>query len=188
MLTDFGLAKNLKAEEKAMTFCGTPEYLSPEVLLGKGHNRPTDWWTLGILIYEMIFGIPPFYAKDRKQMYTKTVKEPVVFRTSSTISDQGKDIINQLLNKDQTKRLGSKSDSLEVLAHPWFAEIDVSLLLDRKLPAPFIPELKNWEANFDKEYTKENANDEKKEIEDEKELKELEGFQAEFKKLDYQKE
>lgn len=62
-LTDFGLAKFIDKEEQALTFCGTPEYLAPEVILGKGHNRPADWWTLGILTYEMIFGIPPFYSQ-----------------------------------------------------------------------------------------------------------------------------
>ena len=61
-LTDFGLAKILKDDAQAYSFCGTPEYLAPEVILGKGHNRPADWWTLGILTYEMINGIPPFYS------------------------------------------------------------------------------------------------------------------------------
>ena len=63
-LTDFGLAKFLKVQEVATTFCGTPEYLSPEVILDKGCNRPADWWALGTLIYEMIFGIPPFYSRN----------------------------------------------------------------------------------------------------------------------------
>lgn len=76
-LTDFGLAKFLKSDEKAVTFCGTPEYLAPEVLLGKGHNRPADWWCLGILIYEMINGIPPFYSSNVQTMYKRIVKEPV---------------------------------------------------------------------------------------------------------------
>ena len=72
-LTDFGLAKNIKINEQARTFCGTPEYLAPEVILDKGSNRPADWWSLGILAYEMIFGIPPFYSKDVQEMYKRTL-------------------------------------------------------------------------------------------------------------------
>lgn len=63
-LTDFGMAKNIKSDELLMTFCGTPEYLSPEVIRGFGCDKTTDWWSLGILTYEMMFGLPPFYNKN----------------------------------------------------------------------------------------------------------------------------
>lgn len=61
-LADFGLAKYLRQDDKAMTFCGTPEYLAPEILSGHGQKKSADWWALGIIIYELIFGLPPFYS------------------------------------------------------------------------------------------------------------------------------
>lgn len=63
-LTDFGMAKILKKDELAKSFCGTPEYLSPEILAETGHSKEADWWALGILTYEMLFAIPPFYSKN----------------------------------------------------------------------------------------------------------------------------
>ena len=70
LLADFGLATKLSTDRKlAMSFCGTPEYLAPEMLANKGHDHTVDWWTLGILLYEMIVGIPPFYHKNKHRMY-----------------------------------------------------------------------------------------------------------------------
>ena len=69
-LADFGMAKHLKEKgEKTMSFCGTPEYLAPDIITGEGHNRSADWWSFGILIYEMLCGIPPFYNENIERMY-----------------------------------------------------------------------------------------------------------------------
>ena len=76
-----------------------------------------------------MFGIPPFYSSSVNTMYRKAIREKVVFKSKVKISKEGKDIINRLLIKDQQKRLGSKADSLEILNHPWFKDIDVSKLL-----------------------------------------------------------
>merc|ERR1712036_95427 len=72
-LTDFGLAKNIftEPEKKSHTFCGTPEYLAPEVVEGKGHSYGVDWWAVGVLLYELVVGIAPFYAPDQNQIYKR---------------------------------------------------------------------------------------------------------------------
>jgi serum/glucocorticoid-regulated kinase 2 len=188
-LTDFGLAKFLNSEQKALTFCGTPEYLSPEVILGKGHNRPADWWSLGILIYEMISGIPPFYTQNHNEMYKRIVRETFTFKPGISISDNCKDLITKLLTKDQTKRIGSAADSLEILSHPWFADIDISKLLERKLKAPFVPDVSDgkWEKNFDEDFINEKIRESdfrpvKVNVENLKE------FQKEFDALNFNKD
>lgn len=185
-LTDFGLAKFINSNEKALTFCGTPEYLAPEVIMGRGHNRPADWWTLGVLIYEMLFGIPPFYSSNVQNMYRKAVREDAVFKPGIDISSEAKDIIQKLLVKDQTKRLGCQADSLEVLSHPWFAGLDWSKLLSRKLKAPFVPDVTGdaWLKNFDETFTKEKVRDTVIKVD----LNVLKNFQKEFEEMNYNKD
>lgn len=185
-LTDFGLAKHIKADEKATTFCGTPEYLAPEVILSRGHNRPADWWSLGILIYEMCYGVPPFYTSNQQAMYKRIVKEEVTFREGVPASAELKDIITQLLQKDPKKRLGARGDSLEVLAHPWLASIDVSKLMAKKLKPPFVPKTDgdDWVQNFDSEFTSEMPRDSHAFVTEE----ELKAFADKFAGLSYNKD
>lgn len=88
-------------------------------------------------------------------MYKKIISEDVVFKSNIVISIECKDIIQKLLTKDPRKRLGCTNDSLEILSHPWFSEYDMTLLLSKQLPAPFVPDTVNWEKNFDDEFINE---------------------------------
>ena len=157
-LTDFGLAKCLKEDDLATTFCGTPEYMSPEVILDRGCNRTVDWWALGVLLYEMVYGIPPFYNKNVQEMYKDTVLKTLKFRNYAKLSKPGKDFLTKLLTKNPDERLGSKAGSLEVMDHPWLKDFDWSSIIDQSMEPPYKPmkNRKNWMENFG-EFTKKNV-------------------------------
>lgn len=102
-LTDFGFAKIV--ESRTYTLCGTPEYLAPEMLLNKGHGKPVDWWTFGILLYEMIAGIDPFSDEDPMLIYQKILKGKVKFPRS--FDKNAKSLVKHLLQADLAKRYGN---------------------------------------------------------------------------------
>ena len=158
-LADFGMAKVLKDEEKAMSFCGTPEYLAPEVITLEGHDKNVDWWSFGILLFEMLCGLPPFYVENLDKMYDMIKNSAVKFPKRIKLSDEAKDVITKLLDKNPKKRLGSQSGIKEIKEHPFFASLDFNLIEQKKLPAPFIPDLANDTdvQYFDEEFTNEDV-------------------------------
>jgi serum/glucocorticoid-regulated kinase 2 len=159
-LADFGLAKEMTNRDFTSSFCGTPEYLAPEIIQNKGHNHAVDWWSIGILIYEMIVGFPPFYHSNQQTMYELIEKFPVKFpdpvKHKIQMSEEVKDLISKLLEKDPKNRLGTDGGLEDIISHSWFEGFDFDKLLKRELEAPFIPKLSDDledVSNFDDEFT-----------------------------------
>lgn len=155
-LCDFGLSKaNLAKNDTTNTFCGTTEYLAPEVLLDEqGYTKMVDFWSLGVLVFEMCCGWSPFYAEDTQQMYKNIAFGKVRFPRDA-LSQEGRNFVKGLLNRNPAHRLGAKNDAEELMAHPFFADVDWNALSKKLTQPPFKPKLKGEldTSNFDPEFT-----------------------------------
>ncbi len=140
-VTDFGLSKqNILDNHSAKSFCGTPEYLAPEIVENIGHGKAVDWWSLGAIIYEMLTGLPPFYSKDREKLFKNikagNIKYPVY------LSKDALSLLQSFFVRDPDKRLGSGNNGInDIKTHPFFKNIDWVAIYNKKIKPPFIPKV-----------------------------------------------
>ncbi|KAI9005263.1 kinase-like domain-containing protein [Gaertneriomyces semiglobifer] len=156
-IADYGLCKeNMPYGATTNTFCGTPEFMAPEILLDKPYTRAVDWWAFGVLIYEMLLGQSPFRGDDEEEIFEAILEDEILYPVN--MQKEAVSLLQKLLTKDPSKRLGaSKADAEDIKKHPYFKGIDWNALLQFKITPPFYPKISSPTdtSNFDEEFTKE---------------------------------
>jgi len=143
-VVDLGFGKVIM--DKSYTLCGTPEYLAPEIILSKGHDKAVDYWAFGVLIYEMLVGFTPFISNgmDQVTMFKQIVRTRYSFPSTGVVNDAAQDLIKMLLIRDPSKRFGSlaRADN-DIRYHSWLCDIDTDKLLKKEIDAPWVPSIKD---------------------------------------------
>ncbi|XP_068543766.1 ribosomal protein S6 kinase alpha-3 isoform X2 [Anas acuta] len=160
-LTDFGLSKeSIDHEKKAYSFCGTVEYMAPEVVNRRGHTQSADWWSFGVLMFEMLTGTLPFQGKDRKETMTMILKAKLGM--PQFLSPEAQSLLRMLFKRNPANRLGAGPDGVEeIKRHPFFSKIDWNKLYRREIYPPFKPATGRPEDTFyfDPEFTAKTPKD-----------------------------
>ena len=148
-LTDFGLAKYLLIEDHTSSICGTYEYLAPEMIRGSNYNFAVDWWSYGVVAYQLLEGVLPFESQNLSKLYERISKSPVRFWKA--IPNEAKSFIQSLLQRNPSKRLGcGELGESEIFEHPYFANIDWDKIKNKEYTMEFIPEI--YKELIDDEY------------------------------------